>query len=768
MAATYKNRFLRIMRNQEKAMRAVFARAARLSQSAVVRHSVGDEVPRGATKSLQTDIGRIVETVFIGTVPQTGHRAPFYVRNGDVMPLSPYMAVLWESIDAVTELAVREHAAIIERHMPDDIVAMARARASTTVFEFDDGSTIEVAGAAFEHVSEFPDGFKSNPFAQYEPAHTWVDPNGYRLSDRIWNTSDNMRGRMDAFISQSIREGKGALRMSKELEQFMIPGRGLRTRRPYGQNASFEAMRLARTETTRAHASAFETAAMANPFVTTVNIVLSRSHPKRDICDDAAAGSPYLKDAVPDRYKIPLHPHCLCHYTANVDEDIDDVVDRARERIKKAEQPLEDVVGPAMVDAFKQRLLRGAGIQGPAPFGGLRSVPFVTPVGTTAGAVVAPIAPVDVDATRRRIAFLRGRAEATTDTARRARMAAEIERLEQRLRLTPTTPPPTPPTAVTPPPTAPAAPAPVQPAPTAPATVPKANELDDVVYDLSEGTRVRESVTGKLDDIAARRAELIDELETAEQAASDALRAPVYKPGSTPNVAQLNREFRAREAAAEVHNAKARAALAELESMMSANRDVTFDALKLPEAEQSTIKLFEHADWNKINDVTGVRAARQEKSAEFVNAITRDVDLKLEVKLSNRRRASAAPGEINIHASTPDKTIVHELGHNVEYSRGRAGRLKRAKFFNDRTAGDVEQKFVDVFPERGFGKSEKFKSDRWEEKYTGKVSFMDTDDHPSSEVISTGIEWLYVDAAEFIKKDPEFFDFIVSYLRGTL
>ncbi|PJF23673.1 MAG: hypothetical protein CUN53_21700, partial [Phototrophicales bacterium] len=50
--------------------------------------------------------------------------------------------------------------------------------------------------------------FSPNALAQYEPAHTWVDPKGYRLSDRIWRTGEITRQRIDALIAEGIREGK--------------------------------------------------------------------------------------------------------------------------------------------------------------------------------------------------------------------------------------------------------------------------------------------------------------------------------------------------------------------------------------------------------------------------------------------------------------------------------------------------------------------------------------------------------------------------------
>ena len=145
--------------------------------------------------------------------------------------------------------------------------------------------------------------------------------------------------------------------MAKELETFLQPGRTLRTRRPYGKDASFDAMRLARTETTRAHAQAQEKSALANPFVSEMGIRLSGSHPKTDICDTAAAESPFPKDGIPDRYRVPLHSHCLCSYYYVTTDKPTVVAKRMREDVEDGRFSLAQIAGPLAVAAFIKKLL---------------------------------------------------------------------------------------------------------------------------------------------------------------------------------------------------------------------------------------------------------------------------------------------------------------------------------------------------------------------------------------------------------------------------
>ncbi len=122
--------------------------------------------------------------------------------------------------------------------------------------------------------------FAPNPLAEYDPPHLWVDPNGYRLSDRVWRTAGETRRKVDAMVDEGIRQGRGALALSRDLEEYLHPGRQIvRTKAPYGTDASYDAMRLARTEITRAASKAHEAAALDNPFVTGLKWKLSPQHP---------------------------------------------------------------------------------------------------------------------------------------------------------------------------------------------------------------------------------------------------------------------------------------------------------------------------------------------------------------------------------------------------------------------------------------------------------------------------------------------------------
>jgi hypothetical protein len=162
------------------------------------------------------------------------------------------------------------------------------------------------------------------PAPRYDPFHKWLDPRGWDLSQRIWEVGLNTRRKLGDYLDINIRQGRSAVAMAQELEQFLVPGRRNITTPgpyppPYGVTASFDAMRLARTEISMAHTNASFAAALANPYVAGMDWKLSPRHPKMDICDNLATigmGGERLKDPYPldsaPRVVADSHPQCIC------------------------------------------------------------------------------------------------------------------------------------------------------------------------------------------------------------------------------------------------------------------------------------------------------------------------------------------------------------------------------------------------------------------------------------------------------------------------
>lgn len=154
-----------------------------------------------------------------------------------------------------------------------------------------------------------------------EPVLQWRDTRGYALSDRIWAVGELTAKQIDDLLAEAINTGMGSLPLSRRLERFLLPGRELpRTTRPYGTDASFNAMRLARSEITRAHSIATDAAARLNRFVTRMYYKLSAVHKpdSGDPCEKHAAHS-IANDGFPvGQCPLPMvdtHPHCICYVT---------------------------------------------------------------------------------------------------------------------------------------------------------------------------------------------------------------------------------------------------------------------------------------------------------------------------------------------------------------------------------------------------------------------------------------------------------------------
>lgn len=342
---SYPRRFVRAVRANEQRMTALFADLATRVAAEVTRRAGPDgTVRRAASLDVQQAAGALVTAFFLGT-DRRGERAPLDVSPaGRVTPLAPYPAALWDAIQTVVRLPVEQHAAIMRPRLPADLLNQmqtARQNPFTT---------------ARALVRE--QAFRPNPLATYDAPHTWVDPNGYRLSDRIWNTATTTRSQLDRFLDDAIARGISATDIAQQVETFLVPGRSLqRTNTPYGRDASYDAMRLARTEISRAHAEAQRVAAALNPFVAQLRIALSHRHPRPDICDVAAAAGPWPKEDVPRQYALPLHPHCLCSYRYVLVEDADAQIAHMRDEVVNARAALVQMVGPVAVERFTQLLL---------------------------------------------------------------------------------------------------------------------------------------------------------------------------------------------------------------------------------------------------------------------------------------------------------------------------------------------------------------------------------------------------------------------------
>ena len=156
---------------------------------------------------------------------------------------------------------------------------------------------------------------------------------------------------------------------------------------------------------------------------------------------------------------------------------------------------------------------------------------------------------------------------------------------------------------------------------------------------------------------------------------------------------------------------------------------------------------------------------RVQKAHQFVESITsvepkpHSADLR---DLPEGQRAKYSDYETTIRVCPSDgaNTIVHELGHYLEY-RVPGVFEKVTEFYNKRTAGQTTQTMASLMPGRGYKLEEVSRPDSFIHPYMGKQY---EDGH--GEILSMGLEMLYRDPAGFAGKDPEYFNFILGLLHG--
>ncbi len=289
-------------------------------------------IPRRRESALAAQADGVVMRYFVGS---DGRSA--FGEDG-VTALAEYPRILNRWIVSVSRQVVAAHHDWLKRSAPDDVYAwLASGRRLR-----------ELRIVEAKQISAF------------EAPHTWVDPRGHVLSDRVWLNGLRTAQKVDGMLADAIRSGRSALALAKDLEGFLLPGRvGRRTTRPYGRDASADAMRLARTEISHAHGQISYAASLANPYVGGWDWALSPSHPRMDVCDGLATvgrGGERLRDPYPlaGAPIPPAHPYCLCYGRGVVVESAATVTARLRAAMHDGEEP---PLTPARADAFLRALL---------------------------------------------------------------------------------------------------------------------------------------------------------------------------------------------------------------------------------------------------------------------------------------------------------------------------------------------------------------------------------------------------------------------------
>jgi len=113
-----------------------------------------------------------------------------------------------------------------------------------------------------------------------------------------------------------------------------------------------------------------------------------------------------------------------------------------------------------------------------------------------------------------------------------------------------------------------------------------------------------------------------------------------------------------------------------------------------------------------------------------------------------------------------ESTQVHELGHMVEH-RKHGVQQKVLDFLAYRVGTEPARKLKDEFPRSGYGDDEVARKDKFDRAFSGSAAWYVGKEYPqkTTEVVSMGLQKLHEDPVEFVRKDPEYFHFLMSVLK---
>jgi hypothetical protein len=351
----------------------------------LLRYGIGDNstIPSARHDDVAEEIGLIHRKYFVGMM---GRKS--FDDNG--LAITPYARILQKWYVYAVVGAIRLDRVWMKQHLPEDVYNWLARTSRKTLAR---GAQMQEAENPYaRRPDEDGEEYRArlikdlyivhdNPLAEIDPSRKWVpftrwqDDKGYRLSDRLWRGEQRAHDKIDEILMRELRNNMGSLRLSRLLEQFLLPERaGVKTNKPYNVTASFDAMRLARTEITRAYNQAAYTSALLNPYVNSIDVVRSSNGDADcDICPQHATidgqgnriRPPYDQNTA---HVGPFHPNCRCRVSpvpADTPEQITQNL-RAFMAFDPAIEPaptaatdnlIDAMLGPALVGLWRQNRL---------------------------------------------------------------------------------------------------------------------------------------------------------------------------------------------------------------------------------------------------------------------------------------------------------------------------------------------------------------------------------------------------------------------------
>lgn len=185
---------------------------------------------------------------------------------------------------------------------------------------------------------------------------------GLKLSDRIWQQGEKSREAIQNILEEAVATGQSAIETAKLLQKYVrkdamtlvedYPDMMKRLQNRIPKDISYEALRLARSETSNAYWKGAVESSRNSPSYKGTKWILSRSHPVADICDAYADHDEGLGRGVyaPGSEPVYPHPNCLCTIVA--------VHEQPEEFLKKLKdwQQQGPIIETARIESWYQRV----------------------------------------------------------------------------------------------------------------------------------------------------------------------------------------------------------------------------------------------------------------------------------------------------------------------------------------------------------------------------------------------------------------------------
>lgn len=209
-----------------------------------------------------------------------------------------------------------------------------------------------------------------------------------------------------------------------------------------------------------------------------------------------------------------------------------------------------------------------------------------------------------------------------------------------------------------------------------------------------------------------------------------------------------------------------------LDRLKASERERALEVLRIPPDQR--MKIISPKKGEPMDRYTGQLKLEADKGLAWLGEVLahgpQPSILMTEGKLvpkNKPQRACANYGTIFMVPTSRAHTVVHELGHNVEFQHC----LSSAKeFLAHRVGNEAPTQLKKIFPERKYRSDEFGRKDHFDRFMSLNEAYYTGKDYKGycTEVVSMGLQKLYEDPAGFASKDPEYAKFICGILDGSL